>query len=296
MTENTRPAWKVSLHGGHSGEFCDHATGTLREILEAAVAQGYHTFGVSEHAPRLGAQYLYKNEIEMGWDVLKLIRDFQAYASAISELRDEFDDRLTVLCGFEIEVVPGNRYIEVMQGYRRQYSFEYIVGSVHHLHDISIDSSFEEFEVAMAVAGGLEPLAIHYYETVARMVEALKPEVVGHLDLIRKNAGPYGPVDTPPIRRAALDALEVIRQHGGILDLNTAGYRKGLGSPYPAPWLVQEANRQGVPFCFGDDSHSPADVGAGIADARAYLLENGARDLAILTRVNGALTRQTVPL
>src|SRR5438045_1413741 len=37
--------WRVSLHGGHSGEFCDHAEGTLREILTAAVAAGYHTFG-----------------------------------------------------------------------------------------------------------------------------------------------------------------------------------------------------------------------------------------------------------
>jgi hypothetical protein len=33
----------VSLHGGHSREYCDHARSTLREILEAAVACGYDT-------------------------------------------------------------------------------------------------------------------------------------------------------------------------------------------------------------------------------------------------------------
>jgi len=43
--------WRVSLHGGHSGEYCDHAEATLREMLEAAVQYGYQTFGVSEHAP-----------------------------------------------------------------------------------------------------------------------------------------------------------------------------------------------------------------------------------------------------
>ncbi len=31
--------WKVSLHGGHSGQFCDHAKGSLREIVEAAIEQ-----------------------------------------------------------------------------------------------------------------------------------------------------------------------------------------------------------------------------------------------------------------
>ncbi|HEX6202492.1 MAG TPA: histidinol phosphatase, partial [Thermoanaerobaculia bacterium] len=51
--------WRVSLHGGHSGEFCDHATGTLAEVLEAAVAAGYAIFGVSEHAPRSDPRFLY---------------------------------------------------------------------------------------------------------------------------------------------------------------------------------------------------------------------------------------------
>ena len=46
-------AWKTSLHGGHSGEFCEHASATLRELLEAAVEFGFDTFGVSEHAPRV---------------------------------------------------------------------------------------------------------------------------------------------------------------------------------------------------------------------------------------------------
>ncbi len=52
----------VSLHGGHSGEFCDHAEGSLREILDAAIDAGYHTFGVSEHAPRCEDRFTYPNE------------------------------------------------------------------------------------------------------------------------------------------------------------------------------------------------------------------------------------------
>ena len=51
----------------HSGDYCDHAEGRLRDLLDAAVAFGYHTFGVSEHVPRFGAQYLYDKEKEMGW-------------------------------------------------------------------------------------------------------------------------------------------------------------------------------------------------------------------------------------
>src|SRR5215470_16175241 len=92
--------WRVSLHGGHSGEFCDHAEGTLREILEAAVAAGYHTFGVSEHTPRSEDRFLYSEERARGWDVAKLIADFARYTAALPALVEEFADRLIVLRGF----------------------------------------------------------------------------------------------------------------------------------------------------------------------------------------------------
>src|SRR5690606_29933632 len=111
-------SWKVSLHGGHSREYCDHAQDSLPDMLEAAVRFGYHTFGVTEHAPRLGDQYLYDNERQLGWDVPKIEADFEAYAAAIGGIADAFADRLVVLQGFEIEVVPPDTYAAVMREYR----------------------------------------------------------------------------------------------------------------------------------------------------------------------------------
>jgi len=287
----TNTPWKVSLHGGHSGEFCDHATGTLREVLDAAIAAGFSTYGVSEHVPRMGERYLYENEIELGWTVEKIVGDFERYGEAVFQLAVEYADRLTVLRGFEIEVVPHNSYVELMTSYRKRFKFDYMVGSVHYIDDISIDGLPKDFERVLETHGGLEPLTIRYYESVAEMVRALKPEVVGHLDLIRKNGHLYGAVDTPAIRDAAQATLEAVRDHGGILDLNTAGWRKGLDSPYPAPWLVQRAHEMGVPFCFGDDSHGPDTVGAGIDDARRYLLENGVETVTVLARSGDKIAR-----
>lgn len=290
------PAWKVSLHGGHCGEYCDHAQGTLLQVLQAAIAAGYHTFGLSEHAPRLGERYLYPKERELGWSVAKVVNDFERYAQRITQVASEFEDDLLVLRGFEAEVVPHDKYVDIMLEYRNRHPFDYMVGSVHYVDDISIDSSKKEFEDAMAGRGGLEPLAIKYYSLVSEMVHALKPEVVGHLDLLRKNAGPYGPVDTPAIREAAYDTLDSIAAHDCILDLNTAGYRKGLGGPYLAPWILEAVKEKGIGVCFGDDSHGPAEVGEGIEAAREYLLTNDIRHVTVLTRENHAVVRKTVPL
>lgn len=292
----SRELWKVSLHGGHSGEFCEHAEGRLEEVLEAAVAAGYQTFGVSEHAPRSEARFLYPTEAEKGFDVARLQRDFESYAARVKQLADEFADRLTILCGFEAEVVPAASYREEMLALRERFGLDYMVGSVHYVEEILVDGVPEEFERLRELHGGVEPFAVRYYATVAEMVEALRPEVAGHLDLIRKNARPDDRLDTPAIRAAADRALEAVREHGVILDLNTAGWRKGLGAPYPAPWLVQRAREMGVDFCFGDDSHGPRQVGEGLEQARSYLLENGVRQVAVLTREDGAVVKKTVAL
>lgn len=288
--------WMVSLHGGHSGDFCDHAQGTLHEVLDAAVESGCPAYGVSEHAPRLGEQYLYETEVHMGWTVEKIEQDFERYAEAIDKAKDEYAGRLEILRGFEIEVVPPDRYVDIMQGYRDRFAFDYIVGSVHFLHDVSIDGPVEKYEFAMNVAGSAENLAVQYYEAVAETVEALQPEVVAHFDLIRLNGHLHGGVDTPAIRDAAEGALESVKRNSGILEVNTAGWRKGLKYAYPEPWIIERANALGIPFCFGDDSHGPHQVGDGIPRARDYLLENGVDSITILARDGDGVTRTTVDL
>ncbi|MDQ1255641.1 MAG: histidinol-phosphatase family, partial [Candidatus Hydrogenedentes bacterium] len=272
MDNTIRAPWKVSLHGGHTGEFCDHAHGTLREIVEAAVAFGYHTYGLAEHVARTEARFLYPEELEMGWDIVKIQRDFEAYAHAARQLATEFADRIEIFCGFEADNIPATGYVELTRDFRERYAFDYIVASNHYVDEILIDGHESSFARALDKYGALEPLVLRYYESLAEMVTALKPEVVGHFDVIRKRALPYGDCDTPAIRRAAESALEAVRGAGCILDLNTAAYRKGLGTPFPAPWVVLKAHAMGIPFCFGDDSHAPDQVGAGVARAREYLL------------------------
>lgn len=289
--------WRASFHGGHSWPFCDHAKGDLRDMIQAAAERGMQVYGVTEHAPRLGKQFLYPDERQWGWTVQTLEEKFAAYFETLNQLIEEFSSDIEVLRGFEIEVVPHSEWVSIMREYRERYDVEYIVGSVHYVDNISIDSFQEPFEHALDTFDGLERLAITYYERVAEMVFNIEPEIVGHLDLIRKFGDRYGDVNTPAIRSAARTALEEIRDRGGILDVNTSPYRKGASMPYPAPWIVQEAHKMGIPFTFGDDSHDVSDVNAHLDDARRYLLELGVDQVTHLRRSDdGSITRRIVSI
>jgi histidinol-phosphatase (PHP family) len=120
--------------------------------------------------------------------------------------------------------------------------------------------------------------------------------VVGHLDLIRRNAPVGSDLQTIAIADAVDRALQAVKESGAILDLNTAGWRKGLGNPYPEPGLVQRSSELGIGFCFGDDSHSATQVGDGLDRARDYLLELGVSNIRTLRRSEGGIVSTVVPL
>lgn len=298
--------WMISLHGGHSGEFCDHAEGSLHSILTAAVEAGFHTFGVSEHAPRGEPRFLYPEETRRGWDAGKIAADFMNYKAALPSLVEEFADRLVVLKGFEAEVVPAASYAGRMRDYRDSRdpfgapAFDYCVGSVHYVRETQIDGEVDAYLMAIDICGGLEAFAVEYYRTVAAMIVKIQPEVVGHLDLITKKARDAGftleALQTPKIQAAADLALEAAKGTGAILDLNTAGWRKGLPNPYPAPWLVRRAAQMEISFCFGDDSHRTGEVGSGIPEARLYLLNHGVRTITALAREASAVVHKVISL
>jgi histidinol-phosphatase (PHP family) len=52
-------------HHSHSGEFCCHAKGTLEEVVQEAIRQGFTTFGLSEHVPRYRVCDLYPEEVSL---------------------------------------------------------------------------------------------------------------------------------------------------------------------------------------------------------------------------------------
>lgn len=287
--------WKVSLHGGHSGEFCNHAKGTLREMIEAALDQKMPMFGMTEHSPRYEDRHLFDEEKAQGWNADVLIDVFESYSSEARKLQEEYGGRIELLRGFETEFVDES-YIEKMRDLKVTGQFDYVVGSVHHVKGICIDTFSEWFKKALRKCGGLENLAIEYYRSIQTMVQEIKPEVVGHIDLIRKLGDDFGSLDTPRIRAQMNDTLAAVKIAGSILDLNVYPLRKGKPHPYPAPWIVEMARDMGIGFCFGDDSHSPDTVGVGIESGRNYLLSMGVASITALTKADGTPEKITISL
>ncbi len=289
--------WFFSLHGGHSKEFCDHASSSVEDIILRAIELGMPVYGFSEHAPRCHEKYLYPEEIQLKKTPDDLINSFYSYCRTISELQNKYADQITILKGLEIEVVPPDKYVQFYRKLVKEGNIEYVVGSVHWVNEFMTDFSLDTFKQAVKAHQGLENLMIAYYQTLKEMVISIKPDIVAHFDLITCFLKPNEvPEYTPELMRVIEQTLEKVKETNCILELNTSGLRKPISRIFPDETIIKISAEMGIPFTFADDSHSSEQVGYGIEKARELLLTLGITTITRLNKQNHQIIRETLPL
>jgi histidinol-phosphatase (PHP family) len=253
--------------------YCD-GEGEIAEYLDAAIAAGLDSYGVSCHAP-------VPVPTRDPW--MMLLGDLPAYCAEVRALRAAYRDRLPVLLALELDYAPG-----LDAFYREQilpHGFDYFVGSVHFVGDDGtgmpweIDNSAERFAAGLTggfdgdVRGAFE----RYFALQRAMVGTPGVAIVGHMDKMKMwNRGDRYFRETDPWYVAAVEeTLRAFKAGGLIVELNTSGLRKDIQSPFPSPWVLARCHDREIPVTVTADTHKPADVTAGFDDAAAILRDVG---------------------
>ena len=275
MTDLTASKQWVSIHGGHSGEFCSHATDTLEEVVSTYINKGFHWVGITEHIPPIEDRYLYPEEIKAGFNSKSLYNRFEQFITSCRHLQRKYSDKIKIYVGFETEYYRGA--IQYLKDLIQKFEPDYIVGSVHHVDDISFDYSEKTYNKAIKVAGGIEALYCRYFDAQYQMITELRPPVVGHFDLIRIYDPDYKQhINLTQVRDRVQRNLELIRRLNLILDVNARALTKGADEPYPTLSILKQAVKLGIPLVPGDDSHGIDTVGLNIDRVIKVLIEVGA--------------------
>jgi histidinol-phosphatase (PHP family) len=267
-------AEKVSVHGGHSGQFCQHAQDSLESIVQTYIEQGFSWVGITEHIPPLSDQMRYPDEAEANLSADFLQQRFADYFSLGRELQQKYAEDIELLLAFEIENYTGTeKYVHSLI---QQYKPDYLVGSLHHVNNIGIDYSREYYEQALAEAGSIHQLYCDYFDEQYQMLQKFCPAVVGHFDLIRVFDQDYlSTLSQPEIIAKIERNLDFIADKNLILDFNLRGFDKGL-EQYPSLSILKRALAKGIALVPGDDSHGVASVGRNYDQGIAVLANLGA--------------------
>jgi len=250
-------------------QFCD-GRNTAEEMVLSALEHGFRSLGFSSHAK----QYFHHRY------AMDDAREAQ-YIDEIHRLKQKYQDKIRIWLGTEMDPFC----------YSERSRYEYVIGSVHLLPaptDIYGVDSFKENIIKLrdeAYDGDGLRMAEAYFRMYGAYQFAFRPQIAGHMDLIRKNnsLGDLFDEEHPRYRAAALNALQMVKASGAIIEVNTGAMsRYGFKTPYPARFLLEEWLKMDGEVMLSSDCHDAQHIMTGYAESVDLLLSVGFKTVKVL--------------
>lgn len=238
----------------HSHSRFDDGCGELEPYIISALSKGFGVFGFSAHAPVV---------FDSDWNMKP--ESFEEYIRTIGLLKEKYNGIIEIYTGLETDYYPGCIDWRVKNG------IDYTIGAVHFLKNdktgvnMPLDGTREEFEDTLkdGFDNDICSLVKAYYGQIREMLIKMPPNIVAHLDVIKKNNanGRYFDEKDDYYREEVLKTLEIISLSNTIVEVNTGGIARGyMSEPYPSKWILESCMEMDIPVMVNSDSHNPDDI------------------------------------
>jgi len=246
-------------------ELSGHGSGTVAQVVGAAVFKGLSGLVLTEHLP-LPEGLDPGSHISMPHD--GLVR----YAADIGEWAARARG-VQVVAGAEADWIPG-REAETAQ--IRQAALDagiaILLGSVHFLDGWAFDDPHRIDEWGER---DVDAVWRHYFEIWCDAARSGLFDVMAHPDLVKK----FGHFPVSDVTDLYSEAARAALEGGVAIEVSTAGLRKPVAELYPGTELLSVFSQAGVPATVGSDAHDPAEVGLDIDRAYGALVAAGYRSV-----------------
>lgn len=247
------------LHTHH--ERCGHAEGEIREYIEAAIQSGLDMIGISDHSP-----YFYREEDHFRPNITMKKSEFHEYVAEVLALKKEYKGKIEVLLGVESDFFP--QHIKSYQKQYNRYPFDYIIGSVHYVDEVSIFNKNRWKRLT-----DTEKIATKdaYYKLIQQSAQSGMFQILGHIDAMKGFYPEFSAIPTDVVEQT----LKVIGGENVAIEINTSGKTKYVGGWYPSDDILEKALFYGVDVTFGSDAHTPERIGDDFQLVKSKLKEIG---------------------
>jgi histidinol-phosphatase (PHP family) len=262
--------------------FCD-GKDEVETYCRRAWEGGFHSLGFSAHAP-----VTKKTGILSTWNLPD--GRLEEYLDAVRAARRRWEGKLPVYLGLEVDYIGG--LMGPADKDYREMGLDYLIGVVHYIippgsEPFTVDGSREELDRGLGegFGGDGEALMGCYWDQVAAMIRAGGFEILGHVDLIKKNNqvsalppffNPAGPAYLRRIGETAVLAGEAAARSGMTVEVNTGGMSRGrINETYPSPAMLKLFREQGVPAIINADAHRAQDLESHYGEALETMRKAG---------------------
>ena len=248
-----------SLHN-HSN-FSDGAS-TLEEMCRAAKASGLTVFGMSDH----WVEPAYEGTGTESW---RMAHDrLDEYVETLQKLKRSLDDdNFTIKIGLEVDFFFEN--MDEIFARLKQYPLDYLIGSVHCCGTFPVDHDASDW--LPLPQEKRDAICEMYWQKLEGAAKCKEFTFLGHLDLPKK----FAIIDNDRYLAHASRVLDILKENGGAIELNTSGWFKPCYSPYPGPEILRLAAERNIPVIVNADAHHYEHVRRNFENAYTLLKETG---------------------
>lgn len=231
--------WDSHMHTQFSGD----SETSPEDMIQSAIHKGLSGICITDHM-----DYDYPEETNFEFDP-------SAYFDKLRPLALKYQNRLDICIGIELGLQPHltNRHRKLLSA----FPFDQVIGSSHLVH--GADPYYPHFyEGKTEEAGYLE-----YFESILENIAAFDDfDIYGHIDYVVR----YGPNKNKYYSYEkyadVIDAiLKALLAKGKGIELNTAGFKYGLGHPNPTEAVLKRYRELGGEILtLGSDAHKPDQI------------------------------------
>jgi histidinol-phosphatase (PHP family) len=244
-------------------------------MCRTAFEKGLVAIGFSAHAP------IEKTGLESTWHMKD--ERLGEYIDEINAARLRWEGRIAVYLGLEVDYIKGLR--SALDDDIKKLGLDYIIGSVHYLvpshgAPFAADGTAEEMEkgIAESYGGDGEAMMNAYWDVVAEMIALGGFDIIGHLDLIKRNNNGNRLFDRERgsyIQRTE-EIARAVSAGGLVTEVNTGGLNRGyFNETCPSQNILRLLRQHNAPVVITADAHKAGDLDGNYQTARQTLLDAG---------------------
>ncbi len=214
--------------------------------------------------------------------------DFEEYFAKAANLRTQYTGKIWIGNGMEFGMLP--HLSGELSSLNQKYPFDFIILSQHFVD--GMDPYFPEYFSDKSEREGYENYFRTEYECLLQF-DSRDYDTLGHMDYIVR----YGPNRNREYSYQAYSdyidpILHYLIDHGKCLELNTGGYKYGLGEPNPCADIFRRYHELGGELVtIGSDAHRPEHLAYDFDRAAALLQSLGFRYYTVFEQRKGRQVR-----
>ena len=225
--------------------YCD-GKNSIEENIKYAIEKEFISLGFSGHSNFI------KDDCSMTKEgTIKYLSDIKKY-------KEIYKDKIQIYSGIEADY-----YSNLNKDTDKEMALDYRIGSVHFIDDnkdyFCIDMSKNNFEETIKHFGNIRIVIKKYFDNIIKMTNTQKPDIIGHLDLVRKYnfKKEYFTEEENWYIEKVEEVLENIKENNSIVEVNIKLMSKSnLDAHYPNKMTIKKILKMNIPLTLNTDAHS----------------------------------------